>query len=214
MKIPVVYIFTHDSIFVGEDGPTHEPVETLASLRAIPGLAVLRPADAQETAACWRMAMEKKDGPTALVLSRQNLTVFAKDDQDWASTMSVGAYVARNAKKAPDIALVASGSEVSLAFKAADIVAAVRPELSVSIVSMPDRNAFYAAPAPVRDAILAPPAKVFVAEAGIAMGWERIAPPERILSIERFGESGPAEQVAAHLGFTAEVFADKILGAL
>jgi transketolase len=214
MKLPVIYVLTHDSIFVGEDGPTHQPIETLASLRAIPGLSVLRPADAEETAACWKMAMERTDGPTAILLSRQNLPVLAKADPDWASTMKVGAYVVKNAAKDPDITLVGSGSEVALAEKAAELVAAKRPELAINVVSVVDRSAFYAAPAPVRNAILGAPAKVFVAEAGIAMGWERIAAPENILSIDRFGESGPGEKVAAHLGFTAEAFADKILAAL
>jgi len=214
MKLPVIYIFTHDSIFVGEDGPTHEPIETLASLRAIPGLNVLRPADAEETAVAWETAMEKTDGPTALLLSRQNLPVFAKEDPLWQDGMTVGAYVARNARKEPDIVLAASGSEVSLAMKAAELVNAQKPGLSIRVVSVPDRNAFFRAPAPIRDVILSPPAKVFVVEAGIAMGWERIAPIGRILSIERFGESGPAEKVAVHLGFTPEAFAEKILGSL
>lgn len=214
MKLPVIYILTHDSIFIGEDGPTHEPVESLTSLRAIPGLTVLRPADAEETAVAWRMAMERTDGPTALILSRQNLPVLAKDDPEWPYTMALGAYVLRNTPTSPDLTLVASGSEVSLAMKATEILAASRPELSIRVVSVPDRNAFFKAPAPVREAILAPPAKVFIAEAGIAMGWENIAPPEHILSIERYGESGPGDKVAAHLGFTAEAFASKILGSL
>ena len=214
MKLPVVYILTHDSIFIGEDGPTHEPIETLTSLRAIPGLRVIRPADAEETAVAWRMAMEKTDGPTALILTRQNLAVLEKDDPEWPYTMALGAYVLRNTPKEPDIVLAASGSEVSLAMKAAELVSAVKPGLGIRVVSVPDRNAFFKAPAPVRAAILSPPAKLFVAEAGIAMGWENIAPPEHILSVERFGESGPGDKVAAHLGFTAEAFAAQILASL
>ena len=214
MKLPVVYVLTHDSIFIGEDGPTHEPIETLTSLRAIPGLSVIRPADAEETAVAWRMAMEKTDGPTALILTRQNLPVLEKDDPEWPYTMGLGAYVLRNTPKEPDIVLAASGSEVSLALKAADLVSAAKPGLGIRVVSVPDRNAFFKTPAPVRTAILSPPAKVFVAEAGIAMGWENIAPPEHILSVERFGESGPGDKVATHLGFTAEAFAAKILASL
>ncbi len=214
MKLPVIYILTHDSVYIGEDGPTHGPVETLTSLRTIPGLTVLRPADAEETAVAWRMAMERTDGPTALVLTRQNLPVLAKDDPEWPYTMALGAYVLRNTPKAPDLTLAASGSEVSLAVKAAEILTTARPGLSIRIVSVPDRNAFFRAPKPVRDAILAPPSKVFVVEAGIGMGWENIAPPDHILSIERFGESGPGDKVAQHLGFTAEAFASKILGSL
>jgi transketolase len=176
-------------------------------------LALVRPADAEETAVAWRMAMERLDGPTVLVLSRQNLPVFVKDDPEWPYSMGLGAYVAKNNPTAPDATLLASGSEVSLAFAAADLVAAKRPELALRIVSVPDREAFFKAPAPVREAILASPAKVFVAEAGVAMGWERLAPVENILSVERFGESGPGDEVAAHLGFTAQAFAQMILEA-
>jgi transketolase len=214
MKLPVVYVLTHDSVFIGEDGPTHEPVESLTSIRTIPNVKVLRPADAEETAVAWRLAMERTDGPTVLALSRQNLEVLAKDDPEWPYTMALGAYVVRNTPKAPDFTVVASGSEVSLALAAADIVIAKHPELSVRVVSAPDREAFFASPAPVRDAVLAPPARVFVAEAGIGMGWERIAPVENILSIERFGESGPGDKVAEHLGFTAAALAAKMLATI
>ncbi len=214
MKVPVVYVFTHDSIYVGEDGPTHQPVEALAALRAIPGLHVIRPADAEETAVAWRIAMERLDGPTALVFSRQNLPVLEKADPDWPSTMALGAYVVQNPDRAPDVTLVASGSEVSLAIAAADIVRAQRPNTAVRVVSVPDRQAFYAAPAPVRETMLSPGSLVFVAEAGVAEGWERIAPPEHILSIERFGESGPGDKVAEHLGFTAQALAQKVLATL
>ncbi|MCX7026038.1 MAG: transketolase [Spirochaetes bacterium] len=214
MKLPVVYVLTHDSIFVGEDGPTHQPIESLTALRTIPNLTVLRPADAEETAVAWRQAMERTDGPTVLALSRQNLPVVVKDDPEWPYTMALGAYVVRNPKVAPDLVLAASGSEVSLALAAADLVSGKKPNLAIRIVSVPDRGTFYKAPAAVRDAILSPPAKIFVAEAGISMGWERIAPFENILSIERFGESGPGDKVAAALGFTAQAFADLIMARL
>jgi transketolase len=211
MRLPVIYILTHDSIYIGEDGPTHQPVETLASLRAIPNLKVIRPADAEETAVAWRIAMERTDGPTALVLTRQNLPVLEKADPDWPYAMALGAYVVQNPARPPEVTLVASGSEVSLAAAAADIVQKQRPELAIRIVSVPDRQAFYAAPAPVREAVLGSSSLVFVAEAGVAQGWEHLAPAERILSIERFGESGPGDKVAEHLGFTAQAFADMIL---
>ncbi|MEN6500289.1 MAG: transketolase [Rectinema sp.] len=214
MKATVVYVLTHDSIYVGEDGPTHQPIEMLAALRAIPGLRVIRPADAEETAVAWRIAMERLDGPTVLVFSRQNLPVLEKADPDWASTMAFGAYVVQNPEHAPEVTLVASGSEVSLAIAAADIVRAQRPQTAIRVVSVPDRQAFYAAPTPVLDAILPPGSLVFVAEAGVAQGWERIAPPEHIFSIERFGESGPGDKVAEHLGFTAQAFAQKVLAKL
>lgn len=214
MKLPVIYVFTHDSIFVGEDGPTHEPVESLTALRTIPGLTVLRPADAEETGAAWLMAMQNVDGPTAIVLSRQNLPVLQKADPNWADTMKLGAYVVRNPDTTPDITLVASGSEVSLALKATDIVLGKKLSLAVSVVSMPCRETFFAASRTIRDVMLPPQTKIFVAEAGIAMGWEQIAPRENIFSIERFGESGPGDKVAEHLGFTAEKFAEKILNAI
>ena len=211
MGVPVVYVLTHDSIFVGEDGPTHQPIEALAALRAIPNVKVLRPADAEETAIAWRMAMERMDGPTVLVLSRQGLPVLKKADPDWTNTMALGAYVVQNPDCAPDATLVASGSEVSLAIAAADIVRAQRPKLAIRVVSVPDRQAFYAAPEEAREIILSPGSQVFAAEAGIAQGWERVAPIDNILSIERFGASGPGNKVAEYLGFTADAFARKIL---
>lgn len=210
MKLPVVYILTHDSIFIGEDGPTHQPVESLSALRTIPGLKVLRPADAEETAVAWRIAMERTDGPTALIMSRQNLPVLEKDDPEWPWTMGLGAYVVRNTPRSPDVTVVATGSEVSMALKAADIAEARKPGLSVRVVSAPDREAFYAAPQPVVEAVLSPTARVIAVEAGIARGWERIAEPGDIFSVERFGESGPGDAVAKHLGFTAEALADLI----
>jgi transketolase len=217
MKLPVVYILTHDSIYVGEDGPTHQPIEQLASLRAIPNVRVLRPADAEETAVAWRMAMERMDGPTVLALSRQNLPVFEKADPDWAYTMALGAYVVRNSATAPETVVVATGSEVSLALAAVDRLegdAEARKACGeIRVVSMPSRELFLAQPEPVRDAILPPGARVVVAEAGVSMGWEGIASRrEDILSIERFGESGPGDDVARQLGVTAERLAQIIKG--
>ena len=214
MGLPVIYVLTHDSIYVGEDGPTHQPIEALAALRAIPNLRVLRPADAEETAVAWRVAMERLDGPTVLVLSRQNLPVLEKYESDWPSKIDLGAYVVKDSDRAPEVTLVGSGSEVSLAISAAEIVKSKRQETAIRIVSVPDRRAFYAACPLVREAILSPGSLVFVAEAGVAQGWERIAPADQILSIERFGESGPGDKVAEHLGFTAQVLAKMILAKL
>ncbi len=220
MKQPVIYVLTHDSIFVGEDGPTHQPIEHIASLRAIPNVTVLRPADAQEAVAAWKMAMEKKDGPVVIALTRQNLPVFPKADPDWRETMKVGAYVVQNPATEPDIVVVATGSEVALALEAVDLATAASvaaatsaggaPAKAIRVVSVTSRETFYAAPAPVREAIVPKNARVVVAEAGIAMGWERLAKPEDILSLERFGESGPGDQVARHLGLTARALADII----
>ena len=204
MKQPVIYVLTHDSVFIGEDGPTHQPVEHLASLRAIPNVRVLRPADAEETAVAWRMAMERTDGPTVLALSRQNLPVFEKADPEWALSMGLGAYVVKNTESTPDTVIVASGSEVALALAAVDKLGGSAACAGLRIVSMPSRELFFAQPKPIRDAILPPGTRVVAAEAGIAMGWERIAKAEDILAIERFGESGPGDEVAKHLGFTVD----------
>ncbi|MGO8695285.1 MAG: transketolase [Rectinemataceae bacterium] len=210
MKRPVIYIMTHDSIFLGEDGPTHQPIEHLASIRAIPNVRVIRPADAAETAVAWRMAMERKDGPTVLVLSRQNLPVFEKDDPEWPYTMGLGAYVVHNTQEEPEIVVAASGSEVSLALAAVDRLGGKSGCTNVRVLSVPSRELFYSQPETVRRAMLGEKARVVVAEAGVGMGWERIAKSEDIFSIERFGESGPGEEVAKHLGFTVEALAAMI----
>ncbi len=204
MKQPVIYVLTHDSIFIGEDGPTHQPIEHLASLRAIPNVRVLRPADAEETAVAWSLALQRNDGPTVLALSRQNLPVFEKADPEWALSMALGAYVVKNTESAPDTVLVATGSEVSLALAAVDKLGGAAACNGLRIVSMPSRELFLSQPKPIREAILPPGARVVVAEAGVSMGWESIAEPEDILSIERFGESGPGDDVARHLGFTVD----------
>jgi transketolase len=200
MKLPVIYVMTHDSIWLGEDGPTHQPIEHLAALRAIPGLLVLRPGDAEETGVAWKIAMERREGPTLLALSRQNLPITRKDDPEWPYTMALGAYVARNSSEEPETVVVATGSELSLALKAVEILDKEGACSGIRVVSMPCREAFLAAPAPVREALIPASARVVVVEAGVSQGWDRLARREDILCIERFGESGPAEEVAVHLG--------------
>lgn len=212
MKQPVIYVLTHDSIFIGEDGPTHQPIETIASLRAIPNVRVLRPADAEETAVAWRIAMERKDGPTVLALSRQNLPVFEKADPDWAHSMALGAYVVKNTEAAPDTVVVGTGSEVAMALAAVGKLGGETACAGIRVVSMPSRELFLTQPKPIRDAILPPGARVVVAEAGVAQGWEAIAKSADILSIDRFGESGPGDEVAKHLGFTVDALVAKIKG--
>ncbi len=205
MKLPVIYILTHDSIFVGEDGPTHQPVETLASLRGIPGVQVLRPADAEETNEAWRMAVAVKDHPVCLLLSRQNLTVFGKDDADWRNTVRCGGYIVRQGGDTPDITIVATGSEVELALKAASLVQDKR----IRVVSVMDRELFLSQPTALRETILGGAPRVVVAEAGIRMGWEAVATsPEDLFCLSGFGASGPAAKVAEHFGFTAERLAE------
>ncbi len=163
-KLPVIYIFTHDSVFVGEDGPTHEPVEHLAALRAIPNLLLLRPGDAEETEMAWRMAFERKDGPTALALTRQGIVVYAKADSEWRKTIRQGAYIAKDCDGTPDIVIVATGSEVSVALQAA--AALVRPQGARGIHDLP-RALHRAACQDFRLSLVPPGAKKVVFEAGV-----------------------------------------------
>jgi transketolase len=207
MGQPVIYVLTHDSILVGEDGPTHQPVEHLASLRAIPNVRLFRPADAEETAEAWAMAMERHEGPTVLALSRQNITVFPKADPDWRNTVRTGAYIVKKEApgKAPEVLIIATGSEVGLALEAAGL--AEQGGTTVRVVSMPSRELFEAQPAAVREALVPSGPRVVCCEAGVRSGWERWAKPEDILSVDRFGASGPAGKVAEALGFTAAALA-------
>lgn len=204
-KLPVVYVFTHDSIAVGEDGPTHEPVEHLAALRAIPGNTVIRPSDANETAAAWAYALERKDGPVALVLSRQNLPVL-EATAGGKDRVARGGYVLTETNGQPDIVLIATGSEVSLAAKAKAELE--KDGVSVRVVAMPCRELFDRQPDDYRQAVLPDSvARRIVIEAGISLGWHRYAGPAgKVLSIETFGASGPGGAVMERFGFSvAEV---------
>ncbi|MBU1078915.1 MAG: transketolase, partial [Spirochaetes bacterium] len=201
MGLPVVYVLTHDSVFVGEDGPTHQPIEHLASLRAIPNVLVLRPADADETNEAWAWAMARTEGPTVIALTRQNLPVLEKADPIWRDTFRTGAYVVKNTAGEPDVVALASGSEVDLALRAA----ALSPGKSVRVVSVPSLETFLSQPDAIRDTIAPPEARILACEAGRSLVWDRIA--DGFLGIERFGESGPGAKVAAHLGLTAEALA-------
>jgi len=154
------------------------------------------------------MAMERTDGPTVIALSRQNLPVLEKADPEWALSMGLGAYVVRNTEAAPETVIVATGSEVSMALAAADKLGSPAACAGTRIVSMPSRELFLSQPEPVRDAILPRGARVVAVEAGVSMGWERFAKSEDIFSIERFGESGPGDDVARHLGFTVDALVE------
>ncbi len=212
MKIPSIYVLTHDSIFLGEDGPTHQPVETIASLRMIPNVAVFRPADAEEAFYAWKQALARTDGPSCLVMSRQNLPILPKDDPDWRHTVDCGAYVVRKGADAPDVTVLATGSEVSLALKAADLAA----PLKVRVVSVMSKGLFEAQPQLLKETILGGKegaVRVVTAEAGTRTGWEGWTKTRTDnFSIDRFGESGPGDKVAAHLGFTAESLAEILKG--
>ena len=206
MKQPVIYDLTHDSIYVGEDGPTHQPIEQLSSLRAIPGVQVLRPGDAEETVAAWHIAMESKDHPVVLALTRQNVPVYEKEDKNWKKTIKKGAYVVKNGGENPDVTVVATGSEVNMALDAAKKVSGK----TVRVVSILDKNLFESDEKFMNE-ILGGAKRVIVAEAGCRCGWEGIATGRKdLFTIDRFGESGPGKNVAQALGFTADKLAELI----
>ena len=207
MRKNVIYVLTHDSIFVGEDGPTHQPIETLASLRIIPNVQVLRPGDAEETAEAWKMAVCSKEMPVCIALSRQNLPVYEKDDSDWRNTMLCGAYIVQKGGANPDVTVLATGSEVSLALKAAALVKGKK----VRIVSVIDRELFRSQSAAFKESIMGKGTRCVVAEAGCAAGWEGFASSEKdLFCLSAFGESAPGAKVAEHFGYTAEALAKLI----
>jgi transketolase len=194
--LPVAWVYTHDSVGLGEDGPTHQPVEHLAALRAIPGLTVIRPGDANETAAAWRTILEDLDGPAVLVLSRQDLPVLEDASADGVAR---GAYVLREADDA-EVVLVGTGSELSVALEAADRLAA--DGIAARVVSMPSWELFAAQGDAYRDSVLPPGMPSVAVEAGVTMGWDRWV--DRTIGIDRFGASAPGPEVLTRLGITAE----------
>ncbi|MCP5150838.1 MAG: transketolase [Ectothiorhodospiraceae bacterium] len=207
MKVGVILVYTHDSIGLGEDGPTHQPVEHAASLRLIPNHSVWRPCDAVETAVAWRLAIERRDGPTSLLLSRQNLPHQARDAATLAA-IARGGYVLRDCDGAPELVLIATGSEVAIAAAAAD---RLRDEgRRVRLVSMPSCDAFERQPAAYRDSVLPPAVRARVAvEAGSTGGWYRyVGSDGAVVGLDGFGESAPGPTVYAHFGITADNVAD------
>jgi transketolase len=201
-KLPVIYVFTHDSIAVGEDGPTHEPVEQLPALRVIPDLTVLRPGDANETASAWKFALNEAEGPTALILTRQNLPVFEETQED---QISRGAYVLADAKNGqPDLQLLATGSEVSLAMGAKKELEA--EGINVRVISMPSWELFEKQDKAYKDSVILPQIKKRLAiEMAYPLGWERyVGDQGEILGITTFGASAPGDKVLAEYGFTVE----------
>ncbi|UPK77151.1 transketolase [Nocardioidaceae bacterium SCSIO 66511] len=209
MELPVTYVWTHDSIGLGEDGPTHQPIEHLAALRAIPGLDVIRPADANETVAAWRLVMQHTDRPSALALSRQNLPTFPRGEDGYATTDGVakGGYVLLDTDGDPDVVLVATGSEVQLAVQARDRLAS--DGVSARVVSMPCREWFDAQPAAYRDEVIPPHVRARVSvEAGIAQGWrEVVGDAGRIVAIEHFGASADYATLYEKFHLTADAVA-------
>ncbi len=203
MKVHVIFIFTHDSIGLGEDGPTHQPVEHLLSLRAIPGLTVLRPADANETAAAWRIAVGEQ-GPFILILTRQNLPVLDPGLFPVAEGVPKGAYIlAESGEGTPDLILIAAGSEVHIALEAMDALSG--QGVKTRVVSMPSWEIFQAQPRDYRDKVLPPKVKARLAvEAGASLGWWKWVGGEGdVIGVDRFGASAPGPVVMEQYGFTA-----------
>lgn len=200
--LPVIYVFTHDSIFVGEDGPTHQPVEHAAALRLIPNVLVMRPADATETAAAWRVALGHTGGPVAFLLTRQNVPVLHRNALPFEG-VARGAYVIRD-NPSPAVVLLATGSEVSLALDAA--TALEREGIGARIVSMPCRELFELQQEAYRARILPEGVPCVAIEAGVAFGWDRYA--DATVTMNRFGASAPCEVLAEKFGFTADNVAE------
>ncbi len=200
MQQPVIYVLTHDSIFLGEDGPTHQPVEHLAALRAIPGMTVLRPGDPQETVEAWLMAIENSLGPTVLALSRQGLATYQKADESWQRTMRKGAYIVQESDGDPELVIVAAGSEVTLALEAA-----AETSKKVRVVSMISRELFLSQSREFRERVVPPGVRTIVAELGVAQGWEGfVRDAEDLFVLSDFGASGPGARVAEHFRRTRE----------
>ena len=203
MKIQNIFVYTHDSIGLGEDGPTHQPVEHTASLRIMPNMRVWRPCDTAETAVAWRDAIERRDGPTSLVLTRQGLP-HQDRDPDQLAGIARGGYVLRDADGEPDIILIATGSEVALAMDAAAKLAA--DSIRVRVVSLPCVDIFESQDADYRDQVLPPAVTArVVIEAGVTNYWWRYAGPAgAVIGLDRFGESAPAGELFEHFGFSVE----------
>ncbi len=200
MKQRVIYVFTHDSIGLGEDGPTHQPVEQIATLRMIPNMDVWRPCDTVETIVAWTQAVEKQSGPTSLALSRQNLP-FVKRDAATIANIAKGGYVLSPAKGAARAVIIATGSEVELALKAQEALA--QQEIQVAVVSMPNTNAFDRQDQAYKDSVLPKGLPRVVVEAGVTGGWWKYVGGEgTVVGIDRFGESAPAGVLFKEFGFT------------
>jgi len=216
MRLPVIYVFTHDSFYVGEDGPTHQPVEHAASLRCIPNMTVIRPADASETGIAWLTALRNTHGPTAILLSRQDLPVLDRSTLAPPALLANGAYTLwQSAPGCPHLILIASGSEVDLALRAARQLAST---VCVRVVNMPSWELFERQPLEYRQEVLPPECVARIAiEAGVSQGWERyVGPLGAAICLDRFGASAPYKVLGEKFGFTVEhvvAVATKVLAA-
>lgn len=209
MEIPVIYVFTHDSIFVGEDGPTHQPVEHLAVLRAIPHVTVIRPADGIETAMAWSIALRHKDGPVALILTRQKIEAFERDSDFNPKDIQKGAYIVSKEKEGKlDLVIVASGSEVPVAVEAKKILS---NDLSIRVVSIPSKELFEKQSDEYKKALFPDNVPVVIIEAASMTGWGDLFRQKLLrIGMERFGASGPYKVLAEKFGFTGKQVAEKI----
>jgi transketolase len=204
MKQKVIYIFTHDSIGLGEDGPTHQPIEQIASLRAIPNLTVIRPADANETVEAWKYAINHKGGPVALILTRQKLSILDQNKLGSAKGLHLGAYILKDSDKNPDILLIATGSEVSLSIKAAEQLE--EKGNNVRVISFPSWEIFEQQSDEYKKQVFPAEIKARVSvEMGIGMGWQKyVGDSGESISIETFGASAPDNILYEKYGFTVQ----------
>jgi transketolase len=200
----VIFIYTHDSVALGEDGPTHQPIEQLVGLRAVPNLVTLRPADATETAEAWQVALERRNGPTVMALTRQKLPVFNRQELAPASGVRRGGYVLWQSDDQPKVILIATGSEVHIALEAGKLLA--RSNISARVVSLPSWELFDDQPLEYRHSVLPPSIKARVSmEAASPMGWERyVGDSGVIIGLDRFGASAPGDIIYQQLGLTAQ----------
>jgi len=210
MEQPVIYVLTHDSIGLGEDGPTHQPIEHFMALRAIPNCTFIRPADGPETSGAWVAALENTSGPTLLALSRQNLPTLNPDTAEVVAHVKRGAYIVRDTDGTPDAIIMATGSEVAVALEAADLLSG--EGVNARVVSMPSWELFEKQDAAYQNEILPPAVTARVSvEAGITLGWQRwIGSGGASVGIDRFGASAPAEELFERFGFTAENVAEHV----
>ncbi len=210
-KIKPIYVFTHDSIGLGEDGPTHQPVEHLAALRAIPKFVVIRPADANETVTAWKYALQHKGGPVAIILTRQKLPVIDRTKFSSADNLEKGAYILKNAAEVPDVLLIATGSEVHLALNAAELLEKEK-DIKVNVVSMPSWELFEMQSEEYKNTVIPQNVKVKISiEAAVGLGWERYTGNRNaIISIEKYGASAPAGILFEKYGFTVEHVLSKV----
>ena len=207
----MIYVFTHDSIFVGEDGPTHEPVEQIASLRLIPGMVVMRPADRPEVAAAWAYALRHQDGPTALILTRQGVPDIARDEPFSIAAFNQGAYIVAQTKaKAPDVVIVGTGSELQYGLAAKK--ALEEAGYAARVVSMPCRELFMQQDAAYREALIPAEAKKVLLEAGTRFGWGDIVGADALfITQDSYGHSAPNKVLMEKLGFNDQAIAAKVL---